>query len=167
MNGTYVRTVLEAYSADKCQTQNVERISHFNMLSLRDVINYLDIVHNGKCLSSSKLKKAQGKSKANKLSKIICNRVRAYHQNECNICSQQYIPADERSQAGPLRCISCAIERHSCCSPVIPNTYHQWICKVCADQVSPPFSEFLLEPNGSANNSFKVDETVVAVLHWK
>ena len=139
-----IQTVLKSYSVDSSHMQNAECLAQFSKSSLINTIKFLDIVKSGKRVSTNKLIMKTGKRIVNIMSEIVSDRLRAYHKNVCNICTQIYIPVLQETTNEALCCISCGIERHKCASINLPS-YHQWICKTCADLISPLYSEFLME----------------------
>ena len=159
MNGTFVKTMLLEYSREKSHLENTKCFKCFNPTVLLNTVRYLNISYNGKCVNINELKTRNKSDRLKyKLSEAITNKLRSFHNNECNLCSKLYIPSEEHLQDKASCCISCGIERHNCAS-VIPPTYHLWVCKTCTHSISPPLSEFLLEADESANSAVNTLET--------
>ena len=162
MCGTFVQKILEKYSAEDSIDENIGRLEQHNKSSLLDTIKYLKITYKGKHYDINQLRKLKGDVCKKKLAKIICNRLRAFHQNLCNLCTLLYTPVLESTQDEAFSCISCGIKRHYCATNFPPTCL--WICQTCSASISPIYTSCLIaidESTSEINTTLKSDGMAV------
>ena len=162
ISGTFVREVLEEYNAKVSNKENVANLYFkHTKSSLVDTIRYLGITHKGRCYDLNKLGKLRDTEHRRYLAMIICNRLRAFHHNKCNLCSTHYNPVSESIQGEDFSCVLCGIGRHNCARDIPSSCL--WVCQACSEEVFPIYANHLLgSDDGSRNNSLSLDhnETV-------
>ena len=122
-------------------TDVIARLRRINRTMLLETLKFLDTRRKGIFFD---IKALHNNSKVNEttLARIVCDTLRHYHNNSCNLCLQSYVPIKITNPDEALNCATCGIPRHTCPSVQL-NGFRKWVCDFC-DKPSIPYAKFLV-----------------------
>ena len=148
--GNFVQAVLKDYNAEDPLEENIGRLWRRRKSALLDAIEYIQMNYKVNCFEISKLEKYEGVIGRKRLARIVCYKLRAFHQNTCHHCSIQYIPMLQKSQDEASSCLLCSIVRHDCASGV-PSQIIKLMCHACSTTIYPPHTNCSMMMNESSD----------------
>ncbi|MEO1419206.1 MAG: hypothetical protein AAFW00_28390, partial [Bacteroidota bacterium] len=134
MNGSTIGSLLEEFLKQPSLEDSLYIYGQYATEILKETILYLDISYDGLKITKSRLDKIK---KKDTLATILCQRLKAYIVNECNICSSNYIPIEE-PQTKTI-CRICGVAVHGCND----GTIQLWVCRDCTLPLSPAYFKCL------------------------